>query len=45
MNERQLYRDTWAEIDLNAIAYNMKEICKLLPNKTKVFAAVKALQR
>lgn len=42
MNERQLYRDTWAEIDLNAIAYNMKEICKLLPNKTKVFAAVKA---
>ncbi|MBO0996114.1 alanine racemase [Bacillus sp. SD088] len=42
VDEQQLYRDTWAGIDLDAIVYNMKEICKLLPNETKAFAAVKA---
>lgn len=39
---QQLYRDTWAEINVDAIVYNMKEMCKLLPNETKAFAAVKA---
>ena len=27
------YRDTWAEIDLDAIAYNVKQIKALHPNK------------
>ena len=35
------YRDTWAEINLDAIDYNVKQIKKLHPNKT-IFAVVKA---
>lgn len=35
------YRDTWAEIDLDAIAYNVKQIKALHPNKD-IFAVVKA---
>ena len=35
------YRDTWAEINLDAINYNVKQIKKLHPDK-KIFAVVKA---
>lgn len=35
------YRDTWAEVDLDAIVYNVQQIKKLHPNK-KIFAVVKA---
>ena len=35
------YRDTWAEIDLDAIAYNVHQIKKLHPSKS-IFAVVKA---
>jgi len=35
------YRDTYAEIDLDAISYNVSQIKKLHPNKT-IFAVVKA---
>jgi len=35
------YRDTWAEIDLDAIIYNVKQIQKFHPNKA-IFAVVKA---
>lgn len=27
------YRDTWAEVDLDAIVYNVQQIKKLHPNK------------
>ncbi|WP_100331956.1 alanine racemase [Bacillus xiapuensis] len=36
------YRDTWVEINLDNIAYNVKETVKLLPSKEKLFAVVKA---
>lgn len=35
------YRDTYAEIDLDAITYNVKQIKKIHPDKT-IFAVVKA---
>lgn len=35
------YRDTWAEVDLDAIAYNVNQIKKLHPSKN-IFAVVKA---
>ena len=35
------YRDTWAEVDLDAIAYNVNQIKKLHPKKD-IFAVVKA---
>ena len=38
---QEYYRDTWAEIDLDAIAYNAKQIEKLHPTK-EIFAVVKA---
>ncbi|WP_230200316.1 alanine racemase [Bacillus niameyensis] len=38
----EFYRDTWAEINLDAIFYNLTEIRNQLPNDTKVFVAVKA---
>lgn len=38
---QEYYRDTWAEIDLDAIAYNVKQIKKLHPTK-EIFAVVKA---
>lgn len=38
----KLYRKTWAEIDLEAIQYNIKEIKKQIPEETKIFAVVKA---
>lgn len=36
------YRPTWAEIDLRAIEYNYKKIRRLVGNKTKIMAVVKA---
>src|SRR5690625_1245322 len=41
MNEH-IYRDTWAEIDLQAIEHNVKAIREKLPETTKVMAIVKA---
>ena len=36
------YRSTWAEIDLKAIAYNYKQVKRLVGKETKVMAVVKA---
>ncbi len=36
------HRDAWAEINLDNISYNMKEIMKLLHEDTKIFAVIKA---
>ncbi|RST74044.1 alanine racemase [Siminovitchia acidinfaciens] len=38
----QYFRDTWAEIDLDALYKNVKTIRDGLPRETKLFAAVKA---
>lgn len=38
---QEFYRDTWAEIDLDAIAYNVKQIKDLHPTKS-LFVVVKA---
>lgn len=38
----KFYRDTWAEIKLDHIAYNVKEALKRLPSETALFAVVKA---
>lgn len=38
----QIYRDTWAEIDLDAIAHNIKQIRDKLPSSSDVMAVVKA---
>ncbi|MFK2826294.1 alanine racemase [Bacillus sp. B190/17] len=40
--ETKFYRDTWAEINLDHIAYNVKETLSLLPQGKKLFAVVKA---
>ncbi|GKU84644.1 alanine racemase [Niallia sp. NCCP-28] len=40
--EGAFFRDTWAEIDLDAIFYNVAEMKKRLEPKSKVFAVVKA---
>lgn len=37
-----LYRPTWAEIDLSAIGYNIKQIKNTLSTKTEIMAVVKA---
>ncbi|MDQ0352973.1 alanine racemase [Alkalibacillus filiformis] len=39
---QQFYRDTWAEVDLNAIKYNVKQIKKVYPLPKSVYAVVKA---
>ncbi|MCR2822628.1 alanine racemase [Lederbergia panacisoli] len=36
------YRDTWAEIDLDALYSNISQIREHLPRNTNIFAAVKA---
>jgi len=36
------YRPTWAEVNLNNLAYNFRQIKKLLAPKTKVMVCVKA---
>jgi len=40
--QRQLLGRTWAEVDLNAIRHNLKEIRKVLKPGVKVMAVVKA---
>ncbi|KAB7704805.1 alanine racemase [Bacillus aerolatus] len=40
--ETKFYRDTWAEVNLDHITYNVKETLKLLPAGEKLFAVVKA---
>ncbi|MBS4178613.1 alanine racemase [Lederbergia citrea] len=42
IEQREFYRDTWAEIDLNALFENMCGIKDSLPKETRIFAAVKA---
>ncbi|WP_077324605.1 alanine racemase [Virgibacillus siamensis] len=37
-----LYRDTWAEVDLDAIEYNVKQIRERIPAHCSVIAVVKA---
>lgn len=36
------YRNTWAEINLDAIGYNIQQLKNLLPDKRKVMAVIKA---
>jgi len=36
------YRNTWAEINLDAIGYNIQQLKKLLPDERKIMAVVKA---
>jgi alanine racemase len=36
------YRPTWAEVNLNCLAYNLNQVKKTLPAKTKVLATIKA---
>ena len=33
---------TWAEIDLQAITHNLREVSKIIPAKTQIMAVVKA---
>ncbi|OCA80953.1 alanine racemase [Pseudobacillus wudalianchiensis] len=40
--ETKFYRDTWAEINLDHVSYNVRETIKLLPEGKKLFAVVKA---
>ncbi len=42
IGQTQYFRDTWAEIDLDAVYQNVKTIRNGLPRETKLFAAVKA---
>lgn len=37
-----MYRETWAEIDLNAIRYNIQQMRKRLPTTSAITAVVKA---
>lgn len=37
-----IYRDTWAEVNLDAIAYNIEQIKDKLPQHSNVMAVVKA---
>lgn len=37
-----LYRDTWVEVNLNAIEYNIQQIKQKLPKNSQIFAVVKA---
>jgi alanine racemase len=36
------YRDTWAEVDLDSIGSNVREVRKLLPEEVDIIAVVKA---
>ncbi|GIN22163.1 MAG TPA: alanine racemase [Bacillus bacterium] len=42
IGQTQYFRDTWAEIDLDALYQNVKTIRDGLPQETNLFAAVKA---
>src|SRR4051812_31428344 len=37
-----MYRETWAEINLDAIEYNITQIKEILPQETNIIAVVKA---
>ena len=37
-----IFRDTWVEIDLNAIEYNIKRMRETLPQDTNIIAVIKA---
>lgn len=39
---QNVYRDTWAEVNLDAIRHNVQQMKQLLPTKTKIIAVVKA---
>ncbi|GAA0452568.1 alanine racemase [Alkalibacillus silvisoli] len=40
--ENHFYRDTWAEVDLNAIKHNIKQMKMIYQSPKKVYAVVKA---
>ncbi|MCQ6276958.1 alanine racemase [Bacillus sp. V3B] len=42
MGEQRFYRDTWAEINLDHIYYNVQSLKRILPEKVTLFAVVKA---
>ncbi|MFC7063684.1 alanine racemase [Halobacillus seohaensis] len=42
MSVESFYRDTWAEINLSNIDFNIKELRKRLSDKTGIYAVVKA---
>lgn len=42
MGEQTFYRDTWAEINLDHIYYNVQSLKQILPEKVTLFAVVKA---
>jgi alanine racemase len=42
MELTKFYRDTWAEINLDHIFYNVQSLKNMLPEKVKIFAVVKA---
>nr|WP_026571356.1 alanine racemase [Sediminibacillus terrae] len=39
---QNFYRDSWVEVDLDNIAFNIQQIRQRLSSKTKIFAVVKA---
>lgn len=42
MGQQPFYRDTWAEVNLDHIFYNVQSLKKILPEDVKIFAVVKA---
>src|SRR3954469_2395341 len=42
MGKQIFYRDTWAEINLDHIYYNVQSLKRILPEKVTLFAVVKA---
>lgn len=42
MDLQPFYRDTWAEINLDHIFYNVQSLKKILPEDVKIYAVVKA---
>jgi alanine racemase len=41
-SQSSFYRDTWAEINLDHISYNVKSLKKMLPTNVQIIAVVKA---
>lgn len=39
---QNVYRDTWAEVNLDAVRHNVQQMKQLLPTKTRIMAVVKA---
>ena len=40
--EQPFYRDTWAEVNLDHIFYNVQSLKQILPENVTLFAVVKA---